>query len=82
MPSPPESITVHCPKCGIDYQDWWRPSINLALDDFDDDYIEAATTSTCPSCGYKVAHHVLLVGKDRVWRIREGSESDDDEESL
>ncbi len=72
MTMPPKPITVRCPKCGIEYQDWWRPSINLTLDNFDDDYIEEATTSTCPHCHHKVHHGALIVGKDQVWRIAHG----------
>ena len=39
MTSPPREITVTCPDCGHIYEDWYRPSINLSLDDFDDDYL-------------------------------------------
>ena len=53
MTSPPESIKVECPDCGHQYFDWYRPSINLSLDDFDDDYLEEASTTTCPECGVK-----------------------------
>ena len=53
MTSPPESIRVECPDCGHLYSDWYRPSINLSLDDFDDDYLEEASTTTCPECGVK-----------------------------
>ena len=69
MTSPPEKIVVQCPKCGKDYEDWWRPSINLQLDDFDEDYLRAASTSTCPTCQYTVKLGGLIVGKDGVWRI-------------
>ncbi|HUT09378.1 MAG TPA: hypothetical protein VMY42_02690 [Thermoguttaceae bacterium] len=40
MTSPPEQIDVECPKCGQVYSDWYRPSINLTLDDLDDEYLE------------------------------------------
>ena len=42
------SIQVECPERGTQYEDWYRGSINLALDDFDDEYLEQATTATCP----------------------------------
>lgn len=32
-----------CPACGRVYSDWWRPSINLDLDDFDDAHLAEAT---------------------------------------
>lgn len=67
MTSPPEEVLVKCPQCGKIYKDWWRPSINLALDPFDAEYIEQATTSTCPDCKYKVRHEVLVVRKDGVF---------------
>ena len=53
MTSPPEPIEVTCPDCGHRYVDWYRPSINLSLDDFDDDYLEEASTTTCPRCRSK-----------------------------
>ena len=53
MTSPVREITVTCPDCGHIYEDWYCPSINLSLDDFDDDYLEEALTTTCPECGVK-----------------------------
>ena len=49
MSTPPEFIIVWC-HCGAVYKDWWRPSMNLSLDNFDDDYIERASSITCPNC--------------------------------
>jgi hypothetical protein len=49
MSSPPELILVWCP-CGALYRDWWRPSMNLSLDNFDDDYIERMSSTSCPNC--------------------------------
>ena len=69
MTSPPEQISVVCPECGKTYEDWYRPSINLQLDDFDEEYLERASTSTCPDCGFKVRHSVLTVRKDGVWEV-------------
>ena len=40
MTSPIEDITVQCPKCGHLYQDWFRGSVNLDLDDFDEEYLD------------------------------------------
>ncbi|MXZ71121.1 MAG: hypothetical protein F4Z04_06405 [Acidobacteria bacterium] len=64
MTSPVTEISVSCPDCGHDYVDWCRPSINLTLDDFDDDYLEQATTTTCPKCGAKHDLEVLTVRSD------------------
>jgi DNA-directed RNA polymerase subunit RPC12/RpoP len=80
MTSPVEEIEVRCPKCGQVYSDWYRPSINLTLDDFDDEYVEAASTSTCPKCGHKVRHSVLTVGADGVWTFSEGDGEQSDQD--
>ena len=44
--------------------------MNLMLDDFDDDYLHEASTSTCPSCQFTVQHDILIVGKDGVMEIK------------
>jgi hypothetical protein len=49
MSSPCELIIVWCP-CGALYRDSWRPSMNLSLDDFSDDYIERMSSTNCPNC--------------------------------
>lgn len=69
MTSPIEKITITCPGCGLFFEGWHRASINLALDNFNDQYLDEATTSTCPHCGHKVSHAVLVVRKDGVWEI-------------
>ena len=61
MTSPPEEITVECPKCGHHYEDWIRRSVNLDLDPFDSDYLESCSTATCPKCQHKVNLDVLVV---------------------
>ncbi len=61
MTSPPEPISVWCPKCNLIYEDWWRPSINSALDSFDDEYIEEASSATCPRCKTNVALPALHI---------------------
>lgn len=67
MTSPPKQIRVKCPHCGTVFKDWWRPSINLQLDDFDPDYLHEATTATCPECETVVKLDVLVVREDGVW---------------
>lgn len=62
MTSPCESIIVHCPQCGLTYEDWWRPSVNLALDAFDADYLDEATSATCLRCRTKISLPVPHVG--------------------
>ena len=81
MTSPPEKIQVECPQCGHVYSDWYRPSINLTLDDFDEEHLEEASTSTCPECGHKVRHHVLTVREDGVWGFSGDVDEDTSAES-
>lgn len=61
MTSPPETIEVTCPACKHIYKDWWRPSINLSLDHFDDEYLREASTATCPKCQTVVDLNTLMV---------------------
>ena len=69
MTSPIQPITVCCPHCNLYYEDWWRPSINFALDHFGDDYLEAASTATCPRCSTKVHLGTLEnSGEDLIFR--------------
>ena len=68
MTSPPEEITVICPKCAGRYKDWYRASMNLELDPFDEEYIKKASTATCPHCGHTVCLDVLVV-TDEGWQI-------------
>ena len=76
MTSPVEAIMVDCPKCREVYPGWWRPSVNLMLDDFDSEYLEEATTSTCPKCKHKVRHDVLIVRGDGVWELASTDKGD------
>lgn len=67
MSSPIEEIEVLCPACGEIYTDWYRASLNLEFDDFDEEYIEEASTATCPNSPHGGDRHV-----DRPLRRREG----------
>ncbi len=73
MSTPPEEIVVECPKCKHRFETWYRASMNLALDDFDEDYIREATVKTCPKCKKVIKLHSLIVeedGPDKVWKMR------------
>ena len=73
MTSPPEQISAKCPECANLYGDWYQPSINLAIEDFDEESLDAASSSTCPSCGQKVSHEVLTAREeDGVWVFTDG----------
>lgn len=78
MTSPVRKMDVECPRCGHVYQDWYRASLNLELDDFDDAYVEEASTATCPACGHKVAVSCLIVGEDGRWILDEQAGDDED----
>jgi hypothetical protein len=66
--SPVETIRVACPSCGREYEDWTRGSVNLNLDDVDDDeYLPSCATATCPACGFVVEFGTLVVSGN-VWR--------------
>ena len=64
MTSPPEPIKVRCPNCQHFYADWARASLDLSAEDFDDDDLDQASSSTCPECGYRIRHDQMIVGAD------------------
>jgi len=66
--SPAEKVVVECPSCGNRYEDWHRASINLDLDDFDEEYLREASTATCPKCRHVVELDTLILTGD-VWRL-------------
>lgn len=76
MTSPPELIVVKCPACGAYYQGSYRASLNFSLEDFDAEYLDRITSSTCPHCGYKVSHDVLIVREDGTW-VLDGKDGKD-----
>ena len=67
MTSPVKKIEVESPRCAIVYEDWYRASINLDLDDFDAEYVREAATATCPQCGHVIALETLVV-EHGLWR--------------
>jgi DNA-directed RNA polymerase subunit RPC12/RpoP len=70
MTSPIEEIIVKCPKCGKEYQSYYRPSMNLPLDNFDEEYISKMSSATCPNCGYRVELCALVVDKNGTFNLR------------
>jgi hypothetical protein len=69
MTSPPQDIIIQCPTCNGTFKDWWRPSINLQLDHFDDEYLKRATVKTCPHCQTEIRLDTLIVDEDGVWHL-------------
>ena len=61
MTSPPQAITVKCPGCGNVFEDWYRASVYMMMDDFDDEYLDECSSAICPQCGYKVEFAMLVV---------------------
>lgn len=79
MTSPPQRVRVTCPECGREYEDWWRPSINLALGEhFDEEYLEAARSATCPGCGHRVYFDQLVVTEDWEFRLTARAPEEED----
>lgn len=68
MTSPPEEITIVCPGCDHPYRTWWRPSLNLSLDSFSEEYITQVTSGRCPECGLVVDLDALIVDEDGSFR--------------
>jgi type II secretory ATPase GspE/PulE/Tfp pilus assembly ATPase PilB-like protein len=71
MTSPIKAIDVLCPQCRQQYQNWHRPSVNLDLDDFDDEYLDECASAICPNCNFKIYFGSLTV-KNSVFYL-EGS---------
>ena len=61
MTSPPAPVQVNCPKCAHTYKDWYRPSVNLDLDSFDEEYLDQCSSAVCPNCKHKVRFENLTV---------------------
>ena len=51
-----DEIDVVCPRCGEEYTDWTRPSL------------DAITSSTCPRCGYRLAED-RLIREEGIWSL-------------
>ena len=50
-------------ECGELFVDWYRASINAALDPemaADVDYLERASTAVCPACGTRYEFGILI----------------------
>jgi DNA-directed RNA polymerase subunit RPC12/RpoP len=73
MSSPIENVQVICPNCGKTYQDWFRASVNLTLDNFDDEYIDKCSSAICPYCNFKVYFSSLVVDRNGTFCFRRQS---------
>jgi predicted RNA-binding Zn-ribbon protein involved in translation (DUF1610 family) len=69
MTSPPEKITIQCPRCGEVYEDWYRATVNRGLDDFDEEYLRQCFKAACPKCGHEVKFDLLVVERDGKFSI-------------
>ena len=69
MTSPIETIEVICPQCGKVHSTSYRASMNLMLDNFDDEYIEAMSTTHCPYCGLQIELGALVVRDEHHWEF-------------
>lgn len=62
MTSPIDQVVVRC-SCGQFFEDWYRASINAALDPkmaADDEYVQEASTARCPACGTRHRLGILI----------------------
>ena len=50
------------------YDDWYRASLNLDVEEFDYEYMRDASTATCPRCGHTVELDSLVI-EHGVWRL-------------
>lgn len=78
MTSPCTQVEVRCPQCHKIYQDWYRASVNLSLDNFDDNYLDQCSSAVCPHCGFKVYFDTLTVTREGEFVFR----YDDEPENL
>lgn len=63
-------IDVTCPKCGKEFRDSYRPSINLSLGEpWTEEQIERAMSVLCPHCGTRTHVGGLVVGKDGTFHF-------------
>jgi DNA-directed RNA polymerase subunit RPC12/RpoP len=63
--SPPEIVHVRCVRCGTEFEDWIRLSINLSLDpELDDpDCLEEAGSVKCPKCDHREPFTDVLLAR-------------------
>jgi len=73
--SPPKAVVVDCPRCQHRYEDWYRPSLNLDIEHFGDEYIDSASSAVCPACGHKVYFQNMVV-RDGVFLITDDTGDD------
>jgi len=50
-----------CPDCGLSYFISQRTTIRFSRGGFEEAYINEATTSICPHCGFRADHPVPAV---------------------
>ena len=68
MTSPPRQIVIDCPGCHAVYETLWRPSMNLSVDDFSEEYMAEMSSGTCPHCRLVVTLETLVVDEDGTLR--------------
>jgi transposase len=53
MSMPSREVLIPCPSCGLSYFISQRASIRLSRRGFEEAYINEATASICPHCGFR-----------------------------
>ena len=67
MTSPIDDILILAPAAATSIKDWYRASMNLGMDDFDDEYLDDASSAKCPDCGHKVVIDTLIVDHEGIY---------------
>ena len=58
-----EATRIRCPGCGTVYDEWWHATVDLALAEQGP---RGSVSSSCPSCGHRVAHELLVSDAEGV----------------
>lgn len=69
MTMPPQRVKVECPRCKTVYEDWFHPSINMALEPLTPEQVEEMATVCCPNCGRKMWLASVIVNDSGQWLI-------------
>ena len=65
MTTPMYEVEIFCDRCGTEYSDWRRDSVNLSLSpNLSQQEIDDQLTTKCPTCGLRDTGLGLIVGNE------------------